>query len=218
MKKRSFILLMAAAFCGIANAQNEWEEMDRQQEVEEAVVKVNPDEKYLAGAVPMVDGRVTFSTVIEAPGKSASQIYSIVKNYMDRLTRQPNQLEHSVLALADSSKNFVCGNYQEWLVFKNNALVLDRTRFYYTLIANCHDGRLEVKMTRIYFLYEEERDPRTYRAEEWIDDKNALNKKQDKLLRGSAKFRRKTIDRKDYLFNKFYELLNGKKQGKEEQK
>ena len=112
MKKRSFILLMAAAFCGIANAQNEWEEMDRQQEVEEAVVKVNPDEKYLAGAVPMVDGRVTFSTVIEAPGKSASQIYSIVKNYMDRLTRQPNQLEHSVLALADSSKNFVCGNYQ----------------------------------------------------------------------------------------------------------
>ena len=218
MKKRSFILLMAAAFCGIANAQNEWEEMDRQQEVEEAVVKVNPDEKYLAGAVPMVDGRVTFSTVIEAPGKSASQIYSIVKNYMDRLTRQPNQLEHSVLALADSSKNFVCGNYQEWLVFKNNALVLDRTRFYYTLIANCHDGRLEVKMTRIYFLYEEERDPKTYRAEEWIDDKNALNKKQDKLLRGSAKFRRKTIDRKDYLFNKFYELLNGKKQGKEEQK
>ena len=218
MKKRSFILLMAAAFCGIANAQNEWEEMDRQQEVEEAVVKVNPDEKYLAGAVPMVDGRVTFSTVIEAPGKSASQIYSIVKNYMDRLTRLPNQLEHSVLALADSSKNFVCGNYQEWLVFKNNALVLDRTRFYYTLIANCHDGRLEVKMTRIYFLYEEERDPRTYRAEEWIDDKNALNKKQDKLLRGSAKFRRKTIDRKDYLFNKFYELLNGKKQGKEEQK
>ena len=218
MKKRSFILLMAAAFCGIANAQNEWEEMDRQQEVEEAVVKVNPDEKYLAGAVPMVDGRVTFSTVIEAPGKSASQIYSIVKNYMDRLTRQPNQLEHSVLALADSSKNFVCGNYQEWLVFKNNALVLDRTRFYYTLIANCHDGRLEVKMTRIYYLYEEERDPKTYRAEEWIDDKNALNKKQDKLLRGSAKFRRKTIDRKDYLFNKFYELLNGKKQGKEEQK
>ena len=211
MKKRSFILLMAAAFCGIANAQNEWEEMDRQQEVEEAVVKVNPDEKYLAGAVPMVDGRVTFSTVIEAPGKSASQIYSIVKNYMDRLTRQPNQLEHSVLALADSSKNFVCGNYQEWLVFKSNALVLDRTRFYYSLIANCSDGRLELKMTRIYYLYEEERDPQTYRAEEWIDDDNALNKKKNKLSKMSGKFRRKTIDRKDYLFGKFYEILNGKK-------
>ncbi len=218
MKKRLIIVLLASAVCGIANAQNEWEEMDKQQEEKEAVVKVNPDEKYLGGAVPMVDGRVTFSTVIEVPGKSASQIYSSIKGYMERLTRLPNQLEHSVIAIADSVQGLVCGNYQEWLVFKNNALVLDRTRFYYTLIANCHDGRLEVKMTRIYYLYEEERDPRTYRAEEWIDDKNALNKKQDKLLRGSAKFRRKTIDRKDYLFNKFYELLNGKKQGKEEQK
>ena len=73
-------------------------------------------------------------------------------------------------------------------------------------------------MTRIYYLYEEERNPQTYKAEEWIDDKNALNKKQDKLLRVSAKFRRKTIDRKDYLFRKFDELLNGKTAGKEEQK
>ena len=83
-------------------------------------------------------------------------------------------------------------------------------------MAQCNDGRLEVKMTRIYYLYEEERDPQTYKAEEWIDDKNALNKKQTKLLRGSAKFRRKTVDRKDYLFGKFDELLNGKKQGKED--
>ena len=210
--------MLAAACCGITNAQNEWEEMDKRQEAEEAVVKVNPDAKYLAGAVPMVDGRVTFSTVINAPGKSASEIYSTVKTYMDRLTRQPNQLEHSLLAIADSSKNFLCGNYQEWLVFKNNALSLDRTRFYYTLIADCQDGRLEVKMTRIYYLYEEERNPQTYKAEEWIDDKNALNKKQDKLLRVSAKFRRKTIDRKDYLFRKFDELLNGKTTGKEDQK
>ena len=215
MKKRTFILLLAAAFCGMANAQNEWEEMDKQQDAKEAVVKVNPDEKYLAGAVPMVDGRVTFSTVIDAPGKSASQIYTTVKNYMERLTRLPNQLEHSVIAIADSAKSYICGNYQEWLVFKSNALVLDRTRFYYTLIANCYDGRLEVKMTRIYYLYEEERDPQTYKAEEWIDDKNALNKKKNKLLRGSAKFRRKTVDRKDYLFGKFDELLNGKHQGKE---
>lgn len=214
--KRTFILLLAVVLCGVANAQNEWEEMDKQQEVNEAVVKVNPDEKYLAGAVPMVDGRVTFSTVIEAPGKSASQIYSTVMTYMDRLTRLPNQLEHSVIAIADSARHYVCGNYQEWLVFKNNALVLDRTRFYYTLIANCHDGRLEVKMTRVYYLYEEERDPQTYKAEEWIDDAHALNKKKDKLTRLSAKFRRKTIDRKDYLFGKFDELLNGKQPGKGE--
>lgn len=218
--KRLVMLLLSAAVCGLANAQNEWEEMDRTQEEKEkvAVAAVNPDAKYLAGAVPVVDGRVVFSTVIEAPGKSASQIYSTMKSYMDRMTRLPNQLEHSTLAIADSSKNLLCGNYQEWLVFKNNALSLDRTRFYYTVIANCYDGRVEVKMTRIYYLYEEERDPQSYKAEEWIDDKNALNKKKDKLLRGNAKFRRKTIDRKDYLFGKFDEILNGKKPAKEEAK
>ncbi len=206
--------------CGLANAQNEWEEMEKTQEEKEkvAVTAFNPDAKYLAGAVPVVDGRVVFSTVIEAPGKSASQIYSTMKSYMDRMTRLPNQLEHSTLAIADSSKNLLCGNYQEWLVFKNNALSLDRTRFYYTVIANCYDGRVEVKMTRIYYLYEEERDPQSYKAEEWIDDKNALNKKKGKLLRGNAKFRRKTIDRKDYLFGKFDEILNGKKPAKEEAK
>ncbi len=218
--KRLVMLLLSAAVCGLANAQNEWEEMDRTQEEKEkvAVAAVNPDAKYLAGAVPVVDGRVVFSTVIEAPGKSASQIYSTMKSYMDRMTRLPNQLEHSTLAIANSSKNLLCGNYQEWLVFKNNALSLDRTRFYYTVIANCYDGRVEVKMTRIYYLYEEERDPQSYKAEEWIDDKNALNKKKDKLLRGNAKFRRKTIDRKDYLFGKFDEILNGKKPAKEEAK
>lgn len=218
--KRLVMLLLSAAVCGLANAQNEWEEMDKTQEEKEkvAVTAFNPDAKYLAGAVPVVDGRVVFSTVIEAPGKSASQIYSIMKSYMDRMTRLPNQLEHSTLAIADSSKNLLCGNYQEWLVFKNNALSLDRTRFYYTVIANCYDGRVEVKMTRIYYLYEEERDPQSYKAEEWIDDKNALNKKKDKLLRGNAKFRRKTIDRKDYLFGKFDEILNGKKPAKEEAK
>lgn len=218
--KRLVMLLLSAAVCGLANAQNEWEEMDKTQEEKEkvAVTAFNPDAKYLAGAVPVVDGRVVFSTVIEAPGKSASQIYSTMKSYMDRMTRLPNQLEHSILAIADSSKNLLCGNYQEWLVFKNNALSLDRTRFYYTVIANCYDGRVEVKMTRIFYLYEEERNPQTYKAEEWIDDKNALNKKKNKLFRGNAKFRRKTIDRKDYLFGKFDEILNGKKPAKEGEK
>ena len=66
-------------------------------------------------------------------------------------------------------------------------------------------------MTRIYYLYEEERNPQTYKAEEWIDDDNALNKKKDKLSKMSGKFRRKTVDRKDFLFGKFNEILNGKK-------
>jgi colicin import membrane protein len=40
------------------------------------------------------------------------------------------------------------------------------------------------------------------KAEEWITDQYALNKKGTKLSRISGKFRRKTIDRKDNIFER----------------
>ena len=86
--------------------------------------------------------------------------------------------------------------------------MLDRTRLFYHLSAEIADGKATIRMNRIYYLYEEERQPTTYQAEEWITDKYGLNKKQTKTSRVSGKFRRKTIDRKDYLFNKFEKLLN----------
>ena len=113
-----------------------------------------------------------------------------------------------IVAGGPKQKGQIVGNYQEWLVFKNKPLNLDRTRLFYHLIVDCADGQATVKMTRIIYLYDEERNPTTYYAEEWITDRYGLNKKQTKLARVSGKFRRKTIDRKDYLFNKFSELLN----------
>ena len=92
---------------------------------------------------------------------------------------------------------------KEWLVFTDKLLSLDRTKFNYTLIAYCKDNHLTVTMGRILYIYDEERvrGGYVYKAEEWINDENALNRKQTRLLPGSAKFRRKTIDRKDYIFN-----------------
>ena len=75
-------------------------------------------------------------------------------------------------------------------------------------MADCRDGEVDLKMMRIVYLYDEERTPTTYKAEEWITDKYGLTKKQNKLARVSGKFRRKTIDRKDYLFEKMAEFLN----------
>jgi colicin import membrane protein len=168
----------------------------------------NPDQKYLKGAVPEVDGRVTFKTTIKAPGKTKEQIYNIVLAELTRMTKEPGQFEQSRIVLADTlGHSQVVGTYQEWLVFKSTALVLDRTRLFYNLIASVSDGELELTMTRIYYLYDEERTPTTYQAEEWITDRYGLTKKMNKLARVSGKFRRKTIDRKDYLFMRFGELL-----------
>ena len=173
----------------------------------EQVQVVENDAKYLVGAVPEKDGLVIFQTTINAPGKNADEIFSLLQEDLLRLTKEPNQIEQSRLSLADKSTGKLVGQYQEWLVFKNKPLVLDRTRFFYTIMVNCKDGAADIQLTRIHYLYDEERDATAYNAEEWITDRYGLNRKQNKLARVSGKFRRKTIDRKDYLFNRFTKLL-----------
>lgn len=196
-------ILLAAALAlplSIA-AQNTWEMAAPNEK------GANPDQKYLAGAVTTEKGRVVWKKTIDAPGKTAQQVFDIIRTYLLQMTQEPNQTEQSRVIVDDPEQKHLVGTYQEWLVFKSTALELDRTRLFFALDADCRDGKAEVTMTNIAYLYEEERDPQHLRAEEWITDEYGLNKKQNKLARISGKFRRKTIDRKDYLFNKLESLL-----------
>ncbi len=200
MRKILFAILMCLPMT--MTAQNTWEIQKN-----ENGVAANPDAKYLTGAVPVADGKVVFETTIEAPGKSAEQIYQTLRKCLNDMTKEENQFEQSRIVLTDSVSHQIVASYQEWLVFKSTALVLDRTRLFYHIIADCKDGKADIKMTKIYYLYEEERDPQTLKAEEWITDEYGLKKNKRKLSRVTGKFRRKTIDRKDYLFDKFAKLL-----------
>ncbi len=202
MKQLIIAVLMFMPMAVVAQ-DNSWEITEKSES------KANPDQKYLAGAVPVVDGKVIFKTTIKAPGKTKQQIFDLLLQDMTKMTKESNQFEQSRIVTTDSVRfSQIIGNYQEWLVFKNKPLVLDRTRLFYHLIAEIQDGEATVSMTRIHYLYDEERDPFTYQAEEWITDRYGLNKKQTKLARVSGKFRKKTIDRKDYIFNRFTQLLN----------
>ena len=206
MKKILITLLMALPLMAAAQ-DNTWERIDNP-----SANSTNPDAKYLAeGAVPEVDGKVSWQKVIDAPGKSAQQIYDILLAQLNKMVGEENQLmERSKVAIQDQANHQLGATFHEWLVFKNTALSLDRTVMNFQLIVNCSDGKADVTMTRVSYDYELERDPTHYTAEEWITDKYAVNKKHTKLLKLSAKFRRKTIDRKDYIFNKFTSLLNEK--------
>ena len=198
-------LIIAMAMClpmATVAQDNSWEQNT-------TAVKANVNPKYLAGAVPEVDGKVVFETTIKAPGKTKKQIYDLLLEDMTRLTKEDNQFEQStIVQLENNDYSQIVGSYQEWLVFKNKPLVLDRTRLFYHLIAEIKDGEATIKMTRIHYLYDEEREPTPYKAEEWINDKYGLNKKMTKTSRVSGKFRIKTIDRKDYLFNRLTKVLN----------
>ena len=206
MMKKLFFTMLALVPLTLWAQDNTWEINEDEDVKQEVKVKTKVDPKYLKGAVPEINGQVVFSKHINVPGKTASQIYDIMLQYMQRLTKTSNQIE-SQISTSDAQKHEIVGIYQEWLVFKNTALSLDRTRFFYALRAQCSDGAVDIEMMRIRYLYEEERTPQRMSAEEWITDKESVNKKNTKLMPMSGKFRRKTIDRKDYLFNKFESLL-----------
>ncbi len=201
MKKIFLTMLICLPMIGMA--QNVWE-MPKAARNGKAY---NPDAKYLTGAVPVVDGRVQFDTTIVAPDKTARQIYDIILPYLTEMTTEEGQFEQSRITQADTVAYEIAGSYQEWLVFVNKPLNLDRTRLFYTLFVKCSDGKADVTLTRIYYLYDEERDPQNLRAEEWITDEHGLKRNKNKLSRVSGKFRRKTIDRKDYIFNQLADLL-----------
>ena len=206
MKK--FLIAMLMAMPLMASAQdNTWEKIEQA-----TVTKSKVDPKYLAeDAVPIVDGRVCWKTTIEAPGKTATQVYDILLAQLQKMTKEPNQLGKSVVAIQDPTEHKLGASFCEWLVFKNTALSLDQTQFNYQILCECYDGKADVTLTRIIYLYDVDRDPTKYLAEEWIVDKYCVNKKRTKLYPISGKFRKKTIDRKDFIFSKFTTLLNDQK-------
>ena len=191
----------------LASAQdNTWERI----EVEEQP-KDNPDAKYLEpNAVPEVDGQVMWQTTLYAEGKTADEIYDILLKQLTKMVSEPNQIGPSTVVVQDREKHNLGAIFHEWLVFKNVMFSLDRTQMTFQIHVTTTDGKADVIINHISYDYDVERKPLHYTAEEWITDKYAVNKKRTKLLKLSAKFRRKTIDRKDYIFNKFTTLLNEK--------
>ena len=192
---------------------NKWEVSNNERAVKAltesaAAAAPNPDAKYLEGAVPEVNGQVEWRLSIDVPGKSAEWIYDKLGQLFTDMTHAEGQMEQSRVALADEATHTLGVRFQEWLVFRNSTLSLDRTEFNFTIIAECTNEHADVKLGRINYVYEENRDGgMTAKAEEWITDKYGLNKSKTKLARLSGKFRRKTIDRKDYIFREIKNTL-----------
>lgn len=177
------------------------------------VTKVNgvvlkEDPKYLEGAVKLnAEGKVEFTLDTDANGKSAQQIYDIVYQYMSELTQADKNIASRV-ALVNPSEHIIANTMDEWLVFNQSFISLDRTEFKYTLVAKISDNHLNLTLDRINYIYEANRatgfkEP----AENVIVDKIALTKKKNDLAKIFGKFRRCTIDRKDQIFSELTNLL-----------
>lgn len=154
------------------------------------------DTRYLAGAVPEVDGKVVFSKEFQIPGMSQAQIFATATKWMDERLKENKNIDSRVV-FSDEAKGTIAGVGEEWIVFASSALSLDRTLINYQVTVTCKPGNCLVELEKIRFTY---RDTEKYKAEEWITDKYALNKAKTKLIRGLAKWRRKTVDFADDMF------------------
>ena len=173
-----------------------------------AGLKLKEDPKYLEGAVTTDEnGKVVFEAEMEAPGKSAEQLYELLFDYMSGLTQDKEAIE-SRIALVNKDEHIIANLMDEWLVFNSSFISLDRTECKYNLIANISDGKVKMTINHINYTYEEGRQTGfKLPAEEVITDKVALTKKKNDLARIFGKFRKKTIDRKDQIFNEIVALI-----------
>lgn len=166
------------------------------------------DEKYLEGAVPLVNGNIEWEKTFET-ASSPEDNYQRMIQFFAAMTKEKNQLPSSNVALVNENERTIVAHFEEWLVFASNFISIDRTKFIYNIIATCQGNTVNVRLFRISYRYEEERTTKSLiKAEEWITDDVCLNKKKTKLNRISGKFRRKTIDRKDEIFKNIEQTLN----------
>jgi hypothetical protein len=153
--------------------------------------------KYLEGAVPVKEGKVVFTREVQAPGHAREALFARVAGMaQDRF--KTTEDERGMVLYSDAGEGVVLCRGVEYLVFVQKALVLDRALIDYQVTYTCRDGGCVMEVSRVRYQYGEDTKER-YLAEEWITDEHAYNKKRGKLLRGSDKFRIKTIDLVDAL-------------------
>lgn len=175
--------------------------------------------KYLKGAVPVENGIVTFKKTFRVPGQTDAQLYESMLFYVKDNLMVKGIEDAWTRMLSDGKEDgIIAARVEEWMVFSKKFLSLDQARFRYQINVTTGQGAVNITLTQVSYLYGEEwhenkpsgTGGEIYRAEEWITDEHALNKKGTKVLSGSGKFRRRTIDRVNEIFENAMDMFEEK--------
>ncbi len=179
-----------------------------------AVAKVSDEQnpKYGKGAVPVDEnGMVCFTFTGSIPqGMDENRCYDILFNWAKGRFAKPYAQAGRILNEDASAHRFIF-HVEQMITFKSSALVADESNISYNFSVAVKNGTYTLKMTDIRYRYEEGREGggKVFPAEDWITDKEAYNRKGTKFLKSTGKFRVKTIDLKDILFQRANEALSG---------
>lgn len=168
--------------------------------------------KYGRGAVPEDEnGNVYFTQTVKIPENISEDIcYEILMNWAKGRFAQPYAQAGRILNEDSNTRRFIF-HVDQMIVFKNKALVADESKISYNFSVAVKDGQFTMTMTDIKYRYEEGREGggKAFPAEDWITDKEAYNRAGTKFLRSTGKFRVKTIDLKELLFQKATDAVSG---------
>lgn len=152
---------------------------------------------YLAGAVPVENGKVVFRYTLQLPGLTRAQIYAKVKEWLARSEQQDRDIiiERSVIK-DDPATGEIYVQNQEELIFAERGLSLDKADFAFLQHYTCSDGKCELEVSHLRYVYENDNKV----PEGWITDDYALDKKRSRIIPGVLRPRVKTVDRMNDLF------------------
>ncbi len=183
------------------------------------------DTPYLKGAVPMENGIVVFRKSFRIPTQNDTQIRENMLYYVkDVLVANGLKDAFTRMQMGVNGEDTISARVEEWMIFEKKFLYLDKTRFRYQVNVTVSDQRVNMWITQVSYYYRENWDEmqptgeggEILRAEEWIDDAHCLNKK-GKLAWGSARFRRKTVDRVKAIFDNAMDMFEQKIQEQKDQ-
>lgn len=159
--------------------------------------------------IPVKNGKVTFEESIPAQGYTAEQVKEVIDTWLKERFVKPTVISARRINSGNPYTAILKG--EEYIVFKNKPLVLERARIYYYLTLTANDGSCTFNMSRITYWYDDEDDKGGLKmiAEEWITDENAINKKGN-IKKFEGKFRNKTIELKEILVNDLTQRLKSK--------
>lgn len=177
------------------------------------------DKRYLAGAVPLVNGYVQFDRTFMVNNGTKAAIMDSLRNYVQReLVDGEEQLPQARLTEVSQDSGIIAASIEEYMYFKRTNWQIHRVRFYYQLVLTVKDGGFTASMRRLHYRYDPEVTAGEFdedrRAENWITDDAALSKDGRKLQRISGKFRRFTIDRKNEIFKGLAQAAGAKSKRK----
>lgn len=179
-----------------------------------AKVADEQDPKYGKGAVPVDEnGMVCFSQSFDMPaGMTEDQCYELLLNWAKGRFALPYANAGRILNEDAQAHRFIF-NVDQMIHFKSTPLSADESKISYNYSVSVKDGKYTMKMTDIKYRYEEGREGggKKFPAEDWITDKEAYNRKGTKFLKSTGKFRIKTIDLKDIMFQKAFEAVSDNK-------